>query len=172
VPPSQRQSTITAHDARQKLTRKVRDRNGPPDRREISHLTAQETGVRFVSGRNVPHALGAQAVRCHRRSQPRRPLHAKIRPIRNRSTPLRALPSCEPINRDHAPEHERKSELCFEVWNETRNPPRRGRIPNKNWGMACAHVPTQIPLRKSPSRCLLPFVHPIPPHWGRPTLKL
>jgi hypothetical protein len=43
----------------------------------------------------------------------------------------RSLPSCPPINRDHACEHERKSEFCFEVGNETRNPPRRGHAPIK-----------------------------------------
>jgi hypothetical protein len=37
---------------------------------------------------------------------------------------LRALPSCAPINRDHAREHVRKSDFCFAVGNETRNPPR------------------------------------------------
>ena len=35
-----------------------------------------------------------------------------------------ALPSCAPINRDHAREHECKSKFCFEVGDETRNPPR------------------------------------------------
>ena len=44
---------------------------------------------------------------------------------------FRALPSCAPINRDHAREHECKSKFCFEVGNETRNPPRRGRAPIK-----------------------------------------
>ena len=44
---------------------------------------------------------------------------------------LRSLPSCAPINRDHAREHEHKSEFCFEIGNETRNPPRRDRIPMK-----------------------------------------
>ena len=47
---------------------------------------------------------------------------------------------CAPIHRDHASEHERKSKLCFEVGNETRNPPRRGRIPMKYWGVARAQV--------------------------------
>jgi Protein of unknown function (DUF3800) len=35
------------------------------------------------------------------------------------------------VNWDHAREHERKSEFCFEVGNEARNPPRRGHVPMK-----------------------------------------
>ena len=61
---------------------------------------------------------------------------------------LRALPSCAPINRDHAREHERKSEFCFEVGNESRNPPGRGRSPIKCWRVACAQV-AKKPNRKS-----------------------
>jgi hypothetical protein len=53
---------------------------------------------------------------------------------------LRALESCAPISRDHAREHERKSDFRFAVGNETRNPPRRGRVLIKCWGMACAQV--------------------------------
>src|SRR6516225_8454372 len=49
-------------------------------------------------------------------------------------------PYCAPINRDHAREHERKSEFCFEVGNETRNPRRRGHVPIKYWGVACAQA--------------------------------
>jgi hypothetical protein len=53
---------------------------------------------------------------------------------------LRALPSCAPINRDHAREHDRKSDFCFAVGNETRNPPRRDHLPIKCWRVACAQV--------------------------------
>src|SRR5262245_66308999 len=53
---------------------------------------------------------------------------------------LRSLPSCAPINRDHAREHERKSDFCFEVGNETRNPRRRGPVPIKCCSVACAQV--------------------------------
>jgi hypothetical protein len=53
---------------------------------------------------------------------------------------LRALESCAPINRDHAREHERKSEFCFEVGNEPRNPPRRGHDPIEYWRVARAQV--------------------------------
>ena len=53
---------------------------------------------------------------------------------------LRSLPSCAPINRDHAREHERKSDFCFEVGNETRNPRRRGHVPIQCCGVACAQV--------------------------------
>ena len=49
---------------------------------------------------------------------------------------LRALPSCAPINRDHAREHDRKSDFCFAIGNETRNPPR----PIKYGCVACAKV--------------------------------
>jgi len=61
---------------------------------------------------------------------------------------LRALPSCAPINRDHAREHERKSEFCFEVGNESRNPPGRGHVPIKCWRVACTQV-AKKPNRKS-----------------------
>ena len=54
---------------------------------------------------------------------------------------LRSLPVCAPINRDHAREHERKSEFCFEVGNETRNPQRRGHVSIKCCGVACAQMP-------------------------------
>src|SRR5262249_61620117 len=47
-----------------------------------------------------------------------------IRPPPAMYPALRSLPSCAPINRDHAREHERKSEFYFEVGNETRNPRR------------------------------------------------
>src|SRR6516225_1381106 len=57
-------------------------------------------------------------------------------------------PYCVPINRDHAREHERKSEFCFEVGNEARNPPRRRRLPIKYWGVACAQV-AKKPNRKA-----------------------
>src|SRR5262249_20077051 len=53
---------------------------------------------------------------------------------------LRSLPSCPPINRDHARGHERKSEFCFEIGNETRNPRRRDHVPVKCCGLACAQV--------------------------------
>ena len=53
---------------------------------------------------------------------------------------LRALPSCAPVNRDHAHEHERKSEFCFAAGNEARNPPRCGHVPMKCWRVACAQV--------------------------------
>ena len=53
---------------------------------------------------------------------------------------LRSLPSCPPINRDHARGHERKSEFCFEIGNETRNPPRHDHVPINCWGVACAQV--------------------------------
>jgi hypothetical protein len=52
----------------------------------------------------------------------------------------RALPPFAPINRDHAREHERKSEFCFEVGNEAGNPPRRGNLPIKCWRVARAQV--------------------------------
>src|SRR5262249_47256327 len=55
----------------------------------------------------------------------------------------RSLPSCAPINRDHAREHERKSDFCFEVGNETRNPRRRGHVPINCCGVACAQVTKQ-----------------------------
>src|SRR6476661_4706391 len=58
------------------------------------------------------------------------------------------LPSCAPINRDHAREHERKSEFCFEVGNESRNPPGRGHVPIKCWRVACTQV-AKKPNRKS-----------------------
>jgi hypothetical protein len=44
------------------------------------------------------------------------------------------------LSRDRAREHERKSEFCFEIGNEARNPPRRGPLPIKYWGVACAQV--------------------------------
>ena len=53
---------------------------------------------------------------------------------------LRALPSCAPINRDHAREHDRKSDFCFAIGNETGNPPRRGQVPIKYGRVACAKV--------------------------------
>src|SRR5215470_5242844 len=53
---------------------------------------------------------------------------------------LRSLPSCAPVNRDHAREHERKPEFCFEVGNETRYPRRRGHVPIKCCGVACAQA--------------------------------
>src|SRR5262249_41196320 len=53
---------------------------------------------------------------------------------------LRSLPSRPPINRDHARGHERKSEFCFEIGNETRNPRRRDHVPVKCCGVACARV--------------------------------
>ena len=49
---------------------------------------------------------------------------------------LRALQSCAPINWDHAREHDRKSDFCFAIGNETRNPPR----PIKYGRVACAKV--------------------------------
>jgi len=55
----------------------------------------------------------------------------------------RSLPFCAPINRDHAREHERKSDFCFEVGNETRNPRRRGHVPINCCGVACAQVTKQ-----------------------------
>ena len=45
---------------------------------------------------------------------------------------------CPPINWNHAREAERKSDFCFEVGNEARNPPRRGPLPIKYWGVAFA----------------------------------
>ena len=51
----------------------------------------------------------------------------KTHPTIHKSTPG----SVHEIDRDHAREHERKSEFCFEVGNETRNPRRRGRLPIK-----------------------------------------
>src|SRR4029077_9179627 len=62
--------------------------------------------------------------------------------------PPLTLPSCPPINWDHAREHERKSEFCFEVGNETGNPPRRGHVPMKCWRVARAQV-AKKPNRKS-----------------------
>ena len=82
-----------------------------------------------------------------RRMFRRRPPLAKIKARRSHSTPL-TLPSCPPINRDHAREHERKSEFCFEVGNETGNPPRRGHVPMKCWRVARAQV-AKKPNRKS-----------------------
>src|SRR5262249_39859104 len=63
---------------------------------------------------------------------------------------LRSLPCCAPINRDHACEHERKSEFCFEVGNETRNPRRRGHNPIKCWRVTRAQV-TKKPNQKTGS---------------------
>src|SRR5215831_3322271 len=63
-----------------------------------------------------------------------------IRPPPAMYPALRSLPSCAPINRDHAREHERKSEFRFEVGNETRNPRRRGPVPIKCCGVACAQI--------------------------------
>src|SRR5258705_803362 len=45
-----------------------------------------------------------------------------------------------PVNRDHTREHKRKSEFCFAVGNETRNPPGRDRNPIKRWRVAHAQV--------------------------------
>jgi len=56
----------------------------------------------------------------------------------NKRAKLPAL--CAPINRDHAYEHERKPEFCFEVRNETRNPPWRRHVPIKYCGVPCAHL--------------------------------
>jgi hypothetical protein len=53
-----------------------------------------------------------------------------------------------PVNRDHTREHERKSEFCFAVGNETRNPPGRGHNPIKCWRVAYAQV-AEKPNRKS-----------------------
>jgi hypothetical protein len=88
---------------------------------------------------------------------PTRPPLAKINASRSRSTSaLRSLPSCPPINRDHACEHERKSEFCFEVGNETRNPRRRGPRPNQTLRHGLRSnsqkAKSQSRLRKSPSR--------------------
>src|SRR5215831_20543859 len=66
-----------------------------------------------------------------------------IRPLPAMYPALRSLPSCAPINRDHAREHERKSDFCFEVGNETRNPRRRGHVPINCCGVACAQVAKQ-----------------------------
>src|SRR5258708_31795119 len=70
---------------------------------------------------------------------------AKVNKRANQAAPamypaLRSLLSFAPINRDHAREHEHKSEFCFEIGNETRNPPRRDRIPMKYLSVACAQV--------------------------------
>ena len=44
------------------------------------------------------------------------------RPMGARHTWGRDVRVASPVNRDHTREHERKSEFCFEVGNETRNP--------------------------------------------------
>src|SRR5262249_1822819 len=53
---------------------------------------------------------------------------------------LRSLPSCAPINRDHAREHDRKSEFSFEVRNKQKNPGRCDQAQIKCCGGACAQV--------------------------------
>ena len=60
--------------------------------------------------------------------------------FRRSSPPSPPAENCPPVNRDHAREHERKSEFCFEVGNETRNPPGRGHVPIKCWRVARAQV--------------------------------
>ena len=62
------------------------------------------------------------------------------RPMGARHTWGRDVRVASPVNRDHTREHERKSEFCFEVGNETRNPPGRGRNPIKRWRVARAQV--------------------------------
>src|SRR5262245_62119974 len=80
---------------------------------------------------------------------------------------LRALPSCAPINRDHAREHDRKSDFCFEVGNETRNPRRRGRVPIKCCSVACDQVANKPDYKsgcvKRPADA---FGHPTPPRFS------
>src|SRR5262249_36598958 len=76
---------------------------------------------------------------------------------------LRLLPSCAPINRDHAREHERKSEFCFEVGNEMRNPRRCGHVPIKCRGVACTQVakkPTHKPSYVNSPADTFRFCHP------------
>jgi hypothetical protein len=93
---------------------------------------------------------------------------------------LRSLPSCAPINRDHAREHQRKSELRFEVGNETRNPRRRGHVPIKYCGVACAQVakkPNHKPgYVNSPADtfrfCHLPSPGLLPPSWSLVSIVL
>ena len=48
------------------------------------------------------------------------------RPMGARHTWGRDVRVASPVNRDHTREHKRKSEFCFAVGNETRNPPGRG----------------------------------------------
>jgi hypothetical protein len=79
---------------------------------------------------------------------------------------LRSLPSCAPINRDHAREDERKSDFCFEVGNETRNPRRRGHVPIKCCGVACAQVAKKPNHKPGYVNCpadTFRFCHPIQP---------
>ena len=70
------------------------------------------------------------------------------RPMGARHTWGRDVRVASPVNRDHTREHKRKSEFCFEVGNETRNPPRSGRNPIKRWRVAYAQV-AKKPNRKS-----------------------
>ena len=69
-------------------------------------------------------------------------------PMGARHTWGRDVRVASPVNRDHTREHKRKSEFCFAVGNETRNPPGRGRNPIKRWRVAYAQV-AKKPNRKS-----------------------
>ena len=62
------------------------------------------------------------------------------RPMGARHTWGRDVRVASPVNRDHTREHKRKSEFCFAVGNETRNPPGRDRNPIKRWRVAHAQV--------------------------------
>src|SRR4051812_16627062 len=69
-------------------------------------------------------------------------------PMGARHTWGRDVRVASPVNRDHTRKHERKSEFCFEVGNETRNPPGRCRDTIKRWRVAYAQV-AKKPNRKS-----------------------
>ena len=68
------------------------------------------------------------------------PIIAQSLLARRYRPPLPPAENCPPVNRDHAHERECKSEFCFAVGNETRNPPGSGRVPMKCWRVAHAQV--------------------------------
>jgi hypothetical protein len=76
------------------------------------------------------------------------PIIAQSLLARGYRPPLPPAENCPPVNRDHAHERECKSEFCFAVGNETRNPPGHGHSPIKCWRVACAQV-AKKPNRKS-----------------------
>ncbi len=108
-------------------------------------LAIATQGRRIVTLATIPksHASSATPKTPTTRGSPLRRLEgpAKVNKRANQAAPamypaLRSRPSCAPVNRDHARQHERKSEFCFEIGNETRNPRRRGPFPIK-----CCRVP-------------------------------
>src|SRR5262245_20685398 len=116
-------------------TAEQRDELAAPD---ASHLTSPaktscNQQIPVDRCRTYPRGCNIRLTERHTRLSPKNARQSKPRrgALSNKRVKLRALPSCAPINRDHAREHERKSKFCFAVGNETRNPPRRDRIQTK-----------------------------------------